>query len=292
MNLVIGSTGMVGGEVCRLLAAEGKPVRALVREVSDQAKVDALKELGAEIVIGDLRDRASLDAACKGATALIVTASSMPFSYQPGENDIQTVDTDGMISLVDAAKAAGVGHFIYTSFTMDNNFPLRNAKRAVEQHLLQSGLTYTILRPSYFFQVWLSPAVGFDAANAKAQVYGTGETPLSLIDFQDVARFAVKCLETPEAKNAILDLGGPQMLTQHELVSIFEAVSGKSFEVQHVPAEALAEQQKGATDPMQQSFLGLMRWYAQGDPVDMEKTLKAFPLQLKSVKEYAKGMFS
>jgi uncharacterized protein YbjT (DUF2867 family) len=292
MNLVIGATGMVGGEVCRLLAAKGKPVRGLVRATSDQAKVDRLNELGVELVKGDLRDRASLDKACQGVKAVISTASSMPFSYQPGENDIQTVDTDGQINLIDAAKAAGVKHFIYTSFTMDNEFPLRNAKRTVEKHLKESGLAYTILRPGYFMEVWLSPAVGFDAANAKTQIYGSGENPISWISFQDVAKFAVACLDNGVAVNAVLPLGGPEALSQLEMVKIFEGIGGQDFEVNFVPEDALAEQQKASTDPMQQSFSGLMRWYAQGDPIDMKETLESFPIELTSVQDYAKGVLT
>jgi NADH dehydrogenase len=65
MILVVGSTGLLGGEISRRLAAAGKPVRALVRITSDQAKVDGLKECGAEIVEGDLRDRSSVDAASR-----------------------------------------------------------------------------------------------------------------------------------------------------------------------------------------------------------------------------------
>jgi uncharacterized protein YbjT (DUF2867 family) len=79
MNLVVGATGMLGSEVCRRLTAAGRPVRALVRVTSDQAKVDMLKGYGAEIVQGDLRDPASLAAACRGIDAVICTASSMPF---------------------------------------------------------------------------------------------------------------------------------------------------------------------------------------------------------------------
>ena len=88
MNLVVGATGLLGREICRRLAAAGKPVRALVRATSDQAKVDELKGYGAQIAVGDVRDRASLDAACQGAAAVISTVSAVPFSYQPGENDI------------------------------------------------------------------------------------------------------------------------------------------------------------------------------------------------------------
>ena len=57
MNLIVGATGILGSEICRQLAAKDKPVRALVRATSDQAKVDALKEQGVEIAQGDVRDR-------------------------------------------------------------------------------------------------------------------------------------------------------------------------------------------------------------------------------------------
>jgi uncharacterized protein YbjT (DUF2867 family) len=182
------------------------------------------------------------------------------------------VDVDGTQNLIDAAQAAGIEHFIYTSFTPDNDFPLRNAKRAVEGHLKDSGLVYTILRPSYFIEFWFSPAVGFDVADAKAQIYGSGENPISWISFKDVAQFAVESLDNPAARNATL--------------------SGRAFEVQHVPEEALAEQQQTATDPAQQSFAGLMRWYAKGDTVDMAETLKTFPVQLTSVRDYAQGVLA
>jgi uncharacterized protein YbjT (DUF2867 family) len=283
---------MVGGAICQSLAEKGRPVRALVRATSDAAKVGALKECGAELVQGDLRDRASLDAACQGVAAVISTASSMPFSYKPGENDIQAVDLEGMTNLVAAAQSAGAEHFVYISFTPDNDFPLRNAKRTVEQRLRDSGLTYTILRPSYFMEVWLNPAVGFDAANAKAQIYGSGENPLSLISFADVARFAVACLDNPAAANATLEVGGPEALSQLQVVQIFEEVSGQPFEVAHVPVEALAEQQETAADPMQRSFAGLMQWYARGDTVNMEETLKTFPVALTSVQEYAQSVLA
>ena len=199
MNLIVGATGNLGSEICRQLAAKGKPVRALVRATSDPAKVAALRDCGAEPVQGDLRDPASLAAACQGVTAVISTVSSMPFSYQPGENDIQSVDLEGVKVLIDAAQAAGVQHLVYTSFTgnIELDFPLRNAKRAVEQYLKDSGLVYTILRPSYFMEAWLGPAVGFDYPNAKARVYGAGQSPISWISLLDVVQFAVESVDNP-----------------------------------------------------------------------------------------------
>ena len=290
--LVIGSTGMVGGEVCRQLRAAGKPVRAMVRPTSDPAKVAALRDLGAEIVQADLCNPVSLAAACRGVQAVITTASAMPFSYVPDVNTPQITDQEGMIGLIDAARAAGVPQFIYTSFSgnIDLDSPLRNAKRAAEQHLKESGLNYTILRPSCFMEVWLGPAVGFDYPNAKATIYGAGDKPLSWIAYRDVARFAVASLDNPAARNAVLEIGGPQALSPEEAVHIFERVGGRPFEVQHVPEETLRAQLQAATDPMQKSFAALMLCTAQGDPIDMAGTLKAFPLQLTSVEDYAKSV--
>ena len=72
-----------------------------------------------------------------------------------------------------------------------------------------------------------------------------------------------------------------------EVIRIFERVHGHLFEVQHVPADALAAQQAAATDPMMQSFSGLMRCYAAGDTIDMDTTLQDFPVPLTTVEEFA-----
>ena len=288
MILVVGATGLVGRQICRLLAASGKPTRALVRATSDQAKVDELRSLGADVVQGDLRDPKSLRAACQGVSAIISTASSMPFTYQPGENTPETTDQDGLLSLIDAACEAGVQQLVYTSFpTMTPDFPLQDAKRAVEDRLRGCGLAYTILQPTFFMEVWLSPAVGFDSANRKATIYGTGENPISWISLMDVAQFAVRCLDNPAARNATLELGGPEALSPLEVVAIFEKVGGKPFEVQHVPVEALQGQFAAATDPMQRSFAAMMMSVSTTRPIDMGATLKSFPVKLKTVREYA-----
>jgi NADH dehydrogenase len=289
MILVVGATGLVGGEICRRLAAREVPARALVRATSDPARVERLRSLGLEIVEGDLHDPASLAAACRDVAAVISTVSSMPFAYQAGVNDIATTDMDGSMRLVDAARTAGVDHFVYTSFSgnIDLDFPLRNAKRTVEAYLKLSGLSYTILRPSYFMEAWLSPMVGFDAANAKVTIYGPGTNPISWIALGDVAEFAVQSLDSLAARRATLELGGPAALTPEQVVGIFEHVHGRRFEVARVPADALLAQQLAAADPMQQSFSGLMRCYANGDPIDMRATLRTFPITLTSVDEYA-----
>src|SRR3989441_10152169 len=113
MNLVIGATGLLGGAICRQRRQAAKPVRALTRAMADPLKVEQLKRSGATLVQGDLKDRASLDAACRGVATVITTASTT-FSRQAGDS-IQTVDLEGQVRLVDAAKAAGGFRLGYVS---------------------------------------------------------------------------------------------------------------------------------------------------------------------------------
>lgn len=289
-TLLVGATGFLGGELCRRLSNQGRNVRAFVRTTADPAKLETLKKLGCSLVYGDLRDPASLTAALRGVDEVVTTASTT-FSRQPGDS-IETTDQAGQLALVAAAKAARVRHFLYTSYSggIDKTAKpcaLTVAKRTVEKALKESGLTYTILRPTYYMQIWLSPAVGFDAAHATATIYGNGELPLSWISLYDVAEFAVESLDNPVARNAVLELGGPEALSPLAVVKIFAEVTGRSFTVNHVPVETLEGQKAAATDSLSEAFAALMLSYAHGDVIDMGATLKEFPLALTSVKEFA-----
>ena len=136
-------------------------------------------------------------------------------------------------------------------------------------------------------EVWLSPALGFDAANAKVQIYGSGESKTSWISYKDVAKFAVASLDNAKARDAVIELGGPEALSPLEVVRIFEELQGRKFQVGYVSEDALREQKEAASDPLQQSFAGLMLYYAQGNVIDMREQLHNFPMQLTSVRDFA-----
>jgi len=291
MNLIVGATGLVGGEICRRLAAQQKPVRALVRPAGDASRIDELRASGAELAMGDLKDPASIQAACVGATAVLSTASSM-LSRQPGDT-IDGVDRLGQLQLIEAAKSAGVKHFVYVSFTpMAEDFALQRAKREVEQALMASGMAYTILRPAFFMEIWLSPALGFDVAARRARIYGTGENPISWISFPNVAEFAVRSLEAAAARNATFTLGGPEALTPLEVVRIFEELGGAPFTVEYVMEAVLRVGMTSARRALDEAFAALSLGYAHGDAVDMRAALEAMPVRLVSVREYAKWLLS
>ena len=283
--LVAGATGYLGSEICRQLISKNKNVKGLVRTTSDSNKVAHLKELGVEIVEGDLKNKGSLENALHGVSAVITTVSST-LSRQEGDS-IQTVDDEGQINLVDAAVNAGVRHFIYVSFCELGECPLQTAKRKVEKHLAESGMNYTILQPTYFMEVWLSPVLGFDYLNAKASIFGEGKNEVSWIAIKDVASFAVNSLDNPAAKNRIIELGGPEALSPLEVVNIFETTKGKKFELQFVPEEALKAQRDGAQDPLSESFSTLTLGVVNGSKIDMISILDDFPIRLTSVIDYA-----
>jgi NADH dehydrogenase len=285
-TLLVGATGLLGHDICRWLTDATHEVRALVRRTADPGKRAALEALGVELVEGDLKDSDSLARACGGVRAVISTASST-LSRQGGDS-IETVDHQGQLALVEAAQRAGVDHFVYVSFRENPNvqFPLTVAKRAVEGALKSSGMAYTILQASYFMEVWLTPALGFDAANGTVRLYGDGSRPISWISYQDVARAAAAAVSQPAARNMVVELGGPQALSPREVVRMFEAAGAGAIAIEVVPEVALAGQLDAATDSLQKSFAGLMLQYGAGDAIDPTTSRRLFPFQMTSVRDF------
>jgi NADH dehydrogenase len=285
-TLVVGATGLVGAEVCRRLSEAGQSVRALIRRTSDAGKRAELIRLGVELVEGDLKDAASLAQACAGVQAVVSTASST-LARQAGDS-IETVDQQGQLALVNAARQAGVEHFVFVSFR-DNpsiHYPLTAAKRVVEDAVKTSGMAYTILQASYFMEIWLSPALGFDVGNGKVRLYGEGNQSISWISYRDVARAAAAAVIEPAARNMIIELGGPQALSPREVVRMFEAAGAGEVATETVPESALESQLNAATDSLQKSFAGLMLQYARGDAIDNSTASRLFPFQMTSVRDY------
>jgi len=292
--LVVGATGVLGMEVCRQLAAAGKRVKGLVRTSSQKEKVNGLNELGVETVTGDMKDPQSLYQAFQNVNAIISTATST-ISHQEGDS-METVDLAGQLNVAEAASAAAVQHVVFISFPpfppMTPEFPLQSAKRAVENRLKSKNFTYTILQPTYFMEIWLGPALGFDCAHAKAVIYGEGKNKISWVSIKDVAAFAVASIDNPAAQNAVIQLGGPDDLSVLDAVGIFEQESGQTFELQNVPDEALRAQMAAAPDSLGKTFSGLMMGLNEVGRIHMKETLRNFPIQLTSVREYARQMIA
>lgn len=242
MILVVGATGTLGGRIAHDLLAQGKDVRILIRDASPSTEMaqigmatsaESLVAAGAETVTGDLEDRASLDAACADVDTVITTATATK-----RDQDLEAVDLQGTLNLISTAANTGVRHFIYTSAygaALDSPVPLFRFKAACEQALEESGMTWTVLQPSIFPEVWAGMVIGIPLQAGQAiTLVGRGDHRHSYISEGDVAAFAVACVDDGLAKNSRILIGGPSY-TWTEVVETAGNAIGHDLPVSYVP---------------------------------------------------------
>jgi uncharacterized protein YbjT (DUF2867 family) len=234
--LVVGATGALGGSVTRLLARGGPNVRALVR---DPARRRELDRLGVDVAIGDMRDPASLAAACADVTHVITTANSF---LGKGANASSHVDLYGNRNLVDAARGAGVERFVFVSAdnaTPDSTVDFFRYKAQTEEYLRATDIDYVIIRPAAFMDVWAHIVAGNIAAKGVATVFGAGDNPINFVARDDVADFIARIAVDPSVTSESVVVPGPENLTLLQVVEKFEHHLGKKAKRKHVPVVAM-----------------------------------------------------
>jgi uncharacterized protein YbjT (DUF2867 family) len=289
--LVAGATGIVGGMITRRLLEQGKEVRILVRHNSPSEQLakegratsaEDLIEAGAEPVYGDLRDRASLDAALEGIETVITTANSVG---RGGEDNPQSVDLEGNRNLIEAAREAGVEHFVFVSSLgadPDHPVPFMRGKGQSEASLRESGMDYTILAPTPYMEVWVAVVVGMPVSQGRpVTLVGEGRRRHSFISDRDVAAFAVAAVEDPAARNEYLAIGGPEPLSWRDVVETYERVLERSIPVEFV---AMGEPMP-LPDPMP-SILAGMETYDSA--IEMEEIASAFDVALTRLETFVR----
>jgi uncharacterized protein YbjT (DUF2867 family) len=236
MILVVGASGLLGGKIATALREKGCPVRGLCRNPASHPE---LAEKGIELVQGDLRQPATLLEACKGVETVVTTANSVAGN---GDNKSKAVDFYGNRNLIDAARSAGVKHFVFISMSgTDPNSPVDFAryKSATEEYLKASGLSYTIIRPHAYMEIWGMLVGDSIQKKGKCQVFGEGNNPVSFISVEDVKQFATLAALEPSLRNKTLEPGGPENLTVNQVVEKCAKFSGKTPKVSHIPVPML-----------------------------------------------------
>lgn len=285
--LVVGSTGLLGTELCRRLRAQGHAVSGLVRAGSP--KEQQVRALGVDVRTGDLKDAASLAAACKDIEAIVSTATAV--TSGGSGNSLAAVDTLGHANLIDAAKKAGVKRFVFVSASpkYSESCPLIASKRATERALKSSGLEYVIVQPSFFMDIWFSPALGWDLKAGKAQIFGAGAAPISWITIADVAAYTQAVLEDANVKNQEIPLGGPDAVTPRGALELIEKAANKKFKVTNLPG-FVPKTASVVLKPFNPKLASLMALGAEtltGDPIDLSKARSLANVKLTSVAEWA-----
>jgi NADH dehydrogenase len=288
MILIVGGTGQLGGEIVQRLLDRGLSVRALVRPHSNG---ESLKRAGVRVVFGDLKDRASLTAACDGISTVITTANS---AQRGGEDNTETVDWLGNRNLIDAAQMAGIRQFIFVSalgVDINSPVPLFQAKARSEACLRASGMPYTILAPTTFMEVWFPIIIAMPVqAGQPVSLIGEGRRKHSFISIGDVAQFAIASIGHAEALNRTLPLGGPQAVSWRDVIAISEGVIGRSLDVQSLPPGSAIP---GLPETLGKMIGQLMTGLEMFDSVvEMPAMAETFGVRQASVEEAVRRMFA
>lgn len=219
MILVTGATGKTGGAVAKELAAHNIPFRVFVRSAE---KATALKEMGADVAVGDMSNRAAVSEALKGCDKAVLIMAN-------GEHQLAMENL-----FTDCAVEAGVKHLVKLS-SMESEpgttKPIPAMHVASEEHIKASGMNWTMIRPTFFTQNFLSAAASIKSKNEIN--LALGNAVVAPTDLRDVAEVIRLVLTDDAHLNKSYDLTGPEALSLAQAAEKFSKVLGR--EIKYVP---------------------------------------------------------
>lgn len=233
--LVTGATGQQGSALARQLRQRGHRVIAFVRNPGSPIAMD-LKATGADLAVGDFEDMDSIVRAASGVDAMYAMAT-------PFEGGMEAEIRHGM-NLVDAARLAGVQHFVYSSVAGADRLtgiPHFDSKHRVELHVRRSGLPWTIVGPTFFMENFTSPMF---EKGLRAGSLALGLPPtrgLQLVALDDLAAFTVRVLEEPERFfEQRIDVASDEV-TGQQAAGLLSMVSGHRIHYEQLPLDLLRD---------------------------------------------------
>lgn len=208
--ILITTAGKVGAEAARLLARRGERVRVLVR---DPEKATTLAQAGADVAVGDLGVPATIDAAMRGISAVVLVSPAVPAQE---------------LNVVTSAARAGVGHVVKITSKASADSPIarRREQTEIENGLIASGLGYTLLRNNAYMQnfLMLAPTI------AKTSGFGSsaGRGRVGMVDTRDVAAVAAEIAASPAAhRGRTYWPTGPASLSYADAAAVLSTVLGR-----------------------------------------------------------------
>ena len=229
--LIIGGTGTLGRQIVLQALTKGYKVRCLVRNFR---KASFLKEWGVELVYGDLTKPETIPPCLKGITAIIDSSTSRPDEL----DSLKTVDWEGKLYLIEAAKIANIKRFIFFSAQNVEQFPkipLMKLKYNIEQKLAESKIPFTIFRLTGFYQNLIGQYAIPVLENFP--IWVTNENmSVSYMDTQDIAKFCLRALQLPKTENQLFFLNGLKGWVSSEIIQLCEQLAGQPAKVQRIPS--------------------------------------------------------
>ncbi|MEP7036642.1 MAG: NAD(P)H-binding protein [Actinomycetota bacterium] len=216
MILVAGGTGRLGSLVVELLELHGSSVRCLSRHAD-----------------GDLREIP--EHALSGVTVVVSCVTGFP-GQEPAD-----VDRDGNIALIDATARAGADMVLVSVLgaSAHSPMPLFRMKYAAEEHLRESGASWTIIRPDAFEETWVEILEKTAGRRNRPVVFGRGDNPFAWTRVDEVAAHVVRAAMDPQLRGQTMDVTGPRPRTLEELARSVMRDHGWQGEPRHLPRAAL-----------------------------------------------------
>lgn len=236
MILVAGGTGNLGRRVVSLLRSGRSQVRVLSR---DSAAASRLGD-GVDVVVGDVRDRASLPTALEGVTTVVSAVHG--FAGQGGVTP-DSVDRKGNANLITAAAAAGVENFVLISIAgacADSPMELLRAKHDAETGLRRSPLAWTIIRPTAYAETWAMVMSDMLRRSGGVVVFGRGDNPVNFVSITDVAHLIHHAVADRSLRGRSIDVGGPENMTFNQFARALLASTRRTGSIRHVPRGVLS----------------------------------------------------
>ena len=225
--LVTGSTGYLGRYVIKELKKQGCWVRALARNVK---KIEDLNEYIDEVFEAEVTKTETLNGICDGVDYVI---SSIGITRQKDGLKYMDVDYQGNKNLLDQAKKNNIAKFIYVSVInahLMKELKGIHAKELFVDELRESGLDYTIIRPTGFFSDMLEFLNM--AKKGRGSLFGTGENKINPIHGADLAEVCVNALNKPEKE---INVGGPEVYTFRQIAELAFKVLNKKAKISLLP---------------------------------------------------------
>lgn len=241
MILVIGGHSKIGSALIDDLVARGEQVRAMVRSGEGADAFPA----GVEMALGDLADRASLDAAMKGADKLFLLCGPTQDEVEFNQNAIDAAAVAGL-SLVVRSSILGADPNSPATFVRDHGIS--------DAALRDSGLPHAIVRPNMFMEN--VPENYVPSIDENGNFYANaGQARLSMVDTRDVATIAAALLTESGHQEGIYDVTGPEALSYQDVAGKLSSRLGRQINFVDVPDDAVRETLLG---------FGIGEWMAGG----------------------------